>query len=121
VIAFRLNLKTEFIYGWQNPVDIYADAARLATVAARLFQPDLDLAGKGNGRHAFVFPLPDRLRDGQPHTIRVKVAGTDFELKNTPAESSCDPSDDSVDDYVTLNLGDSSQLIRNLMETLLTD
>jgi len=100
-------------------VDIYADAAHLATAAARLFRPDLQVAGKGNGRHAFVFPLPDRLRDGQPHTIRVKVAGTDFELNDTPKEICCLPPDDPVDEYVTLNLGESSQLICNLMETLL--
>jgi len=102
-------------------VDIYADAARLATVAARLFRPELQVAGKGNGRHAFVYPLSDRLRDGQPHTIRVKIAGTDLELNNTPQEFCCHPPDDPVDEYVTLNLGATSWLICSLIETLLTE
>src|SRR6266403_1935622 len=102
-------------------VDIYADATHLATMAARLFRPDLHVARKGNGRHAFVCPLPDRLRDGQTHTIRVKVAGTNVELNGTPHEICCDSTDGAVDHYVTLNLGGPSPLICSLMETLLKE
>jgi hypothetical protein len=30
------------------------------------------------------------LKDGQPHSIRVKIAGTNIELKNTPKTITCE-------------------------------
>jgi hypothetical protein len=81
------------IYGWawdstrpDEPIglDIYDGDALLATVAANIFHQSLLDAGKGNGRHAFFYALPARLKDGRPHAIRVKIAGTNIELKNTP-------------------------------------
>jgi hypothetical protein len=80
----------ESIYGWawdpSQPdrsigVDIYDDDALLvASVPAGEFRPDLRGAGMGNGKHAFHYPTPARLRDGEEHTIRVKAAGTTVEL-----------------------------------------
>jgi len=88
------------IFGWawdrsrpDEPVDvdIYDGDALLATVAANQFHQSLLEAGKGNGKHIFVYALPARLKDGRPHIIRVKIAGTGIELKNTPKTIVCAP------------------------------
>src|SRR6266498_5014790 len=88
------------IFGWawdrSRPgepvdVDIYDGDALLATVAANQFHQSLLEAGKGNGKHIFVYALPARLKDGRPHIIRVKIAGTGIELKNTPKTIVCAP------------------------------
>jgi hypothetical protein len=81
------------VYGWamdqHQPnssiqVDIYDGNTLLATVAADQFRQDLLEAGKGNGKHAFGFRLPERLLDGKVHTIAVKCAGTSVELGGSP-------------------------------------
>jgi hypothetical protein len=86
------------IYGWawdrsrpDEPVDvdIYDGDALLATVTANHFHQSLLEAGKGNGKHIFFYALPARLKDGRPHIIRVKIAGTSIELKNTPKMVVC--------------------------------
>ncbi len=51
-------------------VDIYDGETVLGTVAADVLRPDLVRAGKGNGRHGFVYLIPDSLLDGRPHSIR---------------------------------------------------
>ena len=88
------------IYGWawdstrpDTPidVDIYDGDTLLATVAADQFHQSLLDAGKGNGKHVFFYALPARLKDGQPHIMRVKIAGTNIELKNTPKTIVCQP------------------------------
>ena len=80
------------IFGWlwdsNRPntvvsVDIYSDNKLIATVAADQFRQDLANAGKGNGFHAFNFPTPASLKDGQTHTILVAVHNTDIPLGNT--------------------------------------
>jgi hypothetical protein len=63
-------------------VDIYDGDKLLATVPADQFRQDLSKLG--NGKHRFLFPIPAELKDGQEHVIRVKITGTDIELKNSP-------------------------------------
>lgn len=70
-------------------VDIYDGDTQLATVTAGDFRQDLLNAGIGNGRHGFTYPVPPRLKDGKPHVIRMKYAGTAIELANTPKEIHC--------------------------------
>jgi D-alanine transfer protein len=65
-------------------VDIYDGDQRLATVVADRFNQALVYAGKGNGKHSFAYRVPERLRDGTAHMIRVQIAGTTLDLKNTP-------------------------------------
>jgi glucose/arabinose dehydrogenase len=87
------------VWGWawdQNQpdapvfVNISADGyGHLGTVRADLFRSDLLAAGKGNGRHAFVFNLPPELRDGRAHNIRVSFAGTSQEINWSPRSVSC--------------------------------
>jgi fibronectin type 3 domain-containing protein len=86
------------IAGWawdandpDNPinVDIYDGTTLIATVPSIQFRPDLVTAGIGNGFHGFSFTLPASLKDGQPHSIRVKFPGTNTDLNNTPRTISC--------------------------------
>jgi hypothetical protein len=72
-------------------VDIYNNNVLLTTVVADVFRQGLLDAGKGNGVHGFVFTVPPALKDGQPHSIRVKFAGTNIDLFNTPRSITCSP------------------------------
>jgi hypothetical protein len=72
-------------------VDIYDGTTLLATVPANVPRPDLLNAGKGNGAHGFSYAVPPRLKDGKPHSIRVKVSGTNNDLNNTPKDLTCAP------------------------------
>jgi glycosyltransferase involved in cell wall biosynthesis/SAM-dependent methyltransferase len=71
-------------------VDIFADNILVARVTADEHRQDLADAGKGDGSHAFRYALPPWLRDGKPHFISVKVAGSDFELTATPKTIQCE-------------------------------
>ncbi|WP_229317793.1 putative Ig domain-containing protein, partial [Larkinella sp. C7] len=53
------------------------------------FRQDLLNAGKGNGKHAFSFPIPANLKDGQPHLLTARVSGSSFMLKNPPKALTC--------------------------------
>jgi D-alanine transfer protein len=65
-------------------VDIYDGTRLLATVLADQFRPGLLDTGRGNGKHAFIYPTPASLKDGKDHVIRVRIAGTKFDLAKTP-------------------------------------
>jgi hypothetical protein len=87
------------ISGWawnrnepNNPVniDIFDGATPLATISANIFRPDLLKAGIGNGYHGFICAVNNLLKDGQPHSIRIRFAGTTIELANTPKSITCD-------------------------------
>jgi hypothetical protein len=64
-------------------VDIYDNEKLLVTMPADQFRKDL-LKLSGNGKQSFRFEVPPELKDGNEHVIRVKVSGTNFELKNSP-------------------------------------
>lgn len=72
-------------------VDIYDGDTPVATVTANLFRKDLLEARKGNGAHAFDYSVPARLKDGKPHTIRLKIAGTEINLTGTSKQIDCKP------------------------------
>jgi len=65
-------------------VEIYDGSTLLATILSDGFRDDLKVAGKGDGRHAFNYALPQNLRDGRPHTISVRYAGTKSDLPGSP-------------------------------------
>lgn len=65
-------------------VDIYDGNTLLGTVTANANRPDLLNAGKGDGKHGFVFAIPASLRDGRLHSISARIHGTTFELKLAP-------------------------------------
>lgn len=70
-------------------IDIYEGDKLLATVTANEFRQDLLSASIGNGKHGFTYPVPPRLKDGKPHVIRMRYAGTTIDLSNTPKEINC--------------------------------
>jgi hypothetical protein len=73
----------------QVNVDIFDGDTLIATVPARLFRPDLRDLGMGNGQHAFHYVVPPTLKDGKPHTIQVKVTGTNTLLNSSPKALTC--------------------------------
>ncbi|HEV2916015.1 MAG TPA: hypothetical protein VGX92_22235 [Pyrinomonadaceae bacterium] len=121
------RIDCQIIAGWaydaaqpDRPVDIevYDGEALLAAVPASIFRPDLVVAGKGRGKHAFYILFPEWLKDGKPHSLRLKIAGSDFELNQSPAEikcnkAYCDP------ETITLFLDADSWVMSRITETLL--
>jgi hypothetical protein len=59
----------------QLTVEILLDDETVATVVAGSFRPDLARAGKGDGRHAFVFDFPDRPDLNRFHLDQAGVIG----------------------------------------------
>jgi len=70
-------------------VDIYDNGTFLCVLKSDKYRRDLAIAGKGTGKHAFNCFAPSLLKDGKPHSIQVKVAGTNFELTSSPKEIIC--------------------------------
>ncbi|MFL6216572.1 MAG: hypothetical protein ACJ74J_22000 [Blastocatellia bacterium] len=96
--GFQDDINCYNLIGWawdgQRPndpvkVEIYDGNTLLATVTADLFRQDLVDARKGNGNHSFNYTLPAQLRDGKPHTLRAKIAGTDMDLAHTLKSITC--------------------------------
>jgi hypothetical protein len=65
-------------------VDIYDGDQLIRTVLADKFSEPLARKGIGNGKHAFVFHYPPEMHDGKEHTIRVRISGSNIDLKQTP-------------------------------------
>ena len=66
------------IWGWawnrvtpNRPINviIHSGSSYIATIPANFFRQDLLLADKGNGSHAFIFNVPDSLKNGQVQSI----------------------------------------------------
>jgi hypothetical protein len=70
-------------------VELYDGETLIATVTANRPRKDLARLGLGNGRHGFVFPTPDQLKDGLPHAIRARAAGMGKDLNNSPKPLNC--------------------------------
>jgi Putative Ig domain/Ig-like domain from next to BRCA1 gene/Matrixin len=67
-------------------VAIYVDGNFLVVVPAQEAYP-----GVGSGYHGFKFAVPASLKNGQPHSIQVKVSGTSTSLSNSPQTITCSP------------------------------
>ncbi|HEX9942460.1 MAG TPA: hypothetical protein VGG03_10615 [Thermoanaerobaculia bacterium] len=55
-------------------VDVLVDGVYRETIPANQLRPELVTAGRGDGRHGFVWPIPTALKDGRPHRITVRFA-----------------------------------------------
>lgn len=66
-------------------VEILVDGRPYRTAVANRYRSDLAAAGIGNGRHAFIVPLPAS-EPGKPDVVevRARVASTDIELDGSP-------------------------------------
>jgi hypothetical protein len=80
----------EEIHGWawdnSRPdeaisVEVYIDDVSLGPVVAGRYREDLEKAGKGNGKHSFVLPFPEKLKDGKDHAVQVGISGKDMRSK----------------------------------------
>jgi hypothetical protein len=83
-------------WAWNNTqpntpasVGIYDGATLLTTASANQFRQDLLNAGIGNGFHAFSVPTPASLRDGQSHSVWIKILGPAHNLSNSPKSLTC--------------------------------
>ncbi|GAB3316056.1 hypothetical protein GCM10027299_05820 [Larkinella ripae] len=70
-------------------VEFLADGQVIGTTLADVYRDDLKNAGKGNGKHAYSFPVPQSLRDGQQHSISARVLNTTYTLKGAPKNLIC--------------------------------
>jgi len=68
-----------------------ADTTPFATVSANQARPDLNLCIGNNNAHGFVYTVPANspLRDGNPHTVRAKYAGTSLALSGGSQSLTC--------------------------------
>jgi hypothetical protein len=126
--GFFDSLERQTILGWaydaNRPdealeIEVYDDETLLAIIPAASFRPDLLAAGKGNGRHAFNVHLPGSLRDGKMHSIRVKIAGSNFELNGSPKEIDCSKVD--WDEEFLLLLNTDPWVMSRMVDTLLCE
>ena len=92
--------KCDTIAGWawdaedaynEVSVSIFDGDTLLASVRADGVRPDLKVAGKGDGNHAFVLPVPASIKDGRSHSIRAKIGegGSNWELAGSPQVIQC--------------------------------
>jgi hypothetical protein len=88
----------DMIAGWawnasvpnaQVKIRILDDGKPLMTLTADRPRPDLSVAGKGNGAHAFFFDVPAALKDGRSHSIVATTDDAEFELPNSPQHVTC--------------------------------
>jgi peptidoglycan/xylan/chitin deacetylase (PgdA/CDA1 family) len=100
-------------------VDLYDGDDCFARVDAGSFRADLLAAGKGDGRHAFELPLPERLRDGNAHRIAVRIAGTDVSLGGTPQELRSEPRNGADSACLTCFVAFNPPLFRGMIESAL--
>ncbi|MGA0555907.1 putative Ig domain-containing protein [Larkinella sp. VNQ87] len=82
--AWDANRKTTPI-----SVDILDGTTVIGSMTADEFRQDLLNAGKGDGRHAFRFVIPNSLKDGQKHSLSARVTGSNFTLKSGPKVIEC--------------------------------
>jgi hypothetical protein len=90
----------EWVSGWARDrdqpdafveVDVYDGSVLLGTTRADQFRQYLHDTGVGTARYGFDFLLPTSLRDGKPHSIRVRIHGTNIDLVDTPKTITCPP------------------------------
>lgn len=65
-------------------VKLIIDGNEIARTPANLFRKDLLDAGIGEGKHGFLFAIPEILKDGKTHILAVKEASTDVMLPGSP-------------------------------------
>ena len=80
-VADRSNLNAS-----QN-LELFDGETFLGSVYANLWRQDVGSYLNDNGNHGFSYPIPDRIKDGQAHTIWARVAGTYTDLANTQSIS----------------------------------
>ncbi|MFC5411107.1 ELWxxDGT repeat protein [Larkinella bovis] len=70
-------------------LEFFANGQSIGTTDANIFRQDLKEAGKGNGVHAYSFPTPENLKNGQTYSISAKVYNSNYTLKWAPKDLVC--------------------------------
>lgn len=70
--------------GTRIAVDIFDGETLLASVIAERPRPDLIPHTQDGGCHAFEYDLPTSVKDGLPHTLKVRIRGTNTFAHGTP-------------------------------------
>jgi hypothetical protein len=70
-------------------VEVRDGSTLKAVVAADQLRADLVAAGKGNGRHGFIYTIPSSLKNGKWHTLHTQLSGTGDELVWSPRPLIC--------------------------------
>ncbi|RRA97600.1 ELWxxDGT repeat protein [Larkinella rosea] len=70
-------------------LEFFANGNSIGTIDANIFRQDLKDQGKGNGEHAYSFPTPASIKNGQTYTISAKVYNSNYVLKWAPKTLSC--------------------------------
>ena len=70
-------------------IDVYDGSRKIVTLTAGQFREDLKAAGKGNGKHGLLLVTPQDLKDGRPHHILIRFAGTSQELTGQARDLNC--------------------------------
>jgi hypothetical protein len=65
-------------------VDVLVDGVPRARAIANLYRPDLEVAGKGNGRHGFEAQIPESARDGDFISVAVCFSPSGKPLFGSP-------------------------------------
>ena len=81
-------------------VDILINDTVFTQVMADQFRQDLLNAGKGDGRHAFKFALPARLKNSRLNSVKIRVTGTNFVLNPTNRTFNCSNPIDNTEFFV---------------------
>ncbi len=88
-------------------VELVEGSTVLATAVANIYRENVKNAGIGTGYYGFVIPTPEILKDGNSHTLTVRVKGTTTALSNSPRTLTC-----SIHQYQgNFNYADCTQLI----------
>lgn len=70
-------------------LDICDDESVIVTVEASAFRDDLAKNAVGTGKHGFRIPTPAQFKDGKPHAVRARIAGTGIDLRGSPISLTC--------------------------------
>ena len=93
--GYHENVDCNYISGWvwdsnnsnaRVNVSVFDNTTGtlIGSGVADLYRQDLFTAGKGDGIHGFGIATPTAIKDGQTHSVRVTVTGTNFNLGWTP-------------------------------------
>src|SRR5205085_164781 len=90
------NVIDGWVVDWSNlntpvSVDIYAGSTFVTRVLADNYRQDIaNLSSpSNNGRHGFLIPVPDSLRDGVSHQLSAVVTGSSYQLTTIPGPITC--------------------------------
>ncbi|MFC5411934.1 putative Ig domain-containing protein [Larkinella bovis] len=70
-------------------VEFYTGSTVWGSTVANIYRVDLLNAGKGNGAHAYSFEVPVALKDGVTRSIRARVLGSSYDLKDSGKPLTC--------------------------------